>query len=337
MKLFIITEGSENSGLGHLYRVKSFAAKCQKEETAIFRIYPFISNDLLPIFIDFQKSVLPRTSDDELIQQILNFQPDFILFDLLQIDDNLFDRIKDNRIKTVSLSPIFNKLEYVDFLFTRGTLEYPKGPKVFSGLEYVIIGNHVKRISEEVYKANLKEEFLPIAVTLGGTDAPNKTMKVLQSLVKYSKRLQIWVLLGEGYRHSYTKLVNIIKENPLHEIILARTNQSMWNILKNTTLAITAGGITAFEAAAAGLPTINIVANQQHLKLLNDIIINDIAFTAGVFPLYDENKLLGIVDRLYSNKNQLMEIHKNTKPIAEKLGNNLIYKELSIILNTPGI
>ena len=302
MRIFIITEGSEQSGLGHLYRVKSFALKFLKEEHISIKIYIDISKNLISIFSDLEKFLVHKTTNENLVKEIQHFRPDFIIFDLLKIDDLLFEKIINLNVKTVSFSPIFNKLEYVDYLFTRGNLKYPKGPKIFSGIEYVLIGNHVKKISEEIYKSNLNEEFLPIAITLGGTDAPNKTLNVIQSLVKYKKKLQIWVLLGEGYKHSYTNLVKMLKDNPLHEIILARTNQSMWNILKNTVLAITAGGLTAFEAATAGLPTINIVEKSQHTKLLNDLIASKIAYEVGVFPNYNEKKLLGIIDELNCKK-----------------------------------
>lgn len=333
MRIFIITEGSDQSGLGHLYRVKSFALKCLKKEHISIKIYTDITKNLLSIFTDFESLLIYKTTNDKLLNLIRRYNPDFIIFDLLKIDEVLFNKIKKLNIKTVSFSPIFNKLQKVDYLFTRGDSNFIKGPKIFSGIEYVLIGNHIKKINEEAYKFNLSENFLPIAITLGGTDASNKTMKIIQSLVKYEKKLQLWVLLGEGYKHSYTQLVKIIKANPLHEIILARTNRSMWNILKNTVLAVTAGGLTAFEAATAGLPTINIVEKELHKNLLYDLLNSKIAYFAGIWSNYNEAILLDLIDELNCNKDQLLNMHVKSKSITNKIGGEMIIKELTNIFN----
>lgn len=328
MKLFFITEGSQRSGLGHLYRVRSFALNCLKEPSFDFRIYPEISSNLLSIFSDLDDKLLLNLDYKNLINEIILFKPDYIIFDLLKFNTMIFEQLKFLGIKTVSLSPIFNHLNNVDLLFTRGSLKKPDGPKVFSGIEYVVIGNHVRRIDNAVYNSNLKTKQLSIAVALGGTDAPNKTLKVIESLAKYNKPLLIWVMLGEGYSHSYTQLVDIIKKNCSHEIVLVRTNDSMWNILQNCVLAITAGGITAYEAAYAGLPTINIVAKEEHKSLLTDLIYNDIAFINGVFPNYSEDELIELINKLNCDRKLLFNMHIKTKSIAKILEENKIYQEL---------
>lgn len=331
MRIFILTEGSEKTGLGHLYRVKTFALNCLKNDSVELKIRSFVDKKLESIFRDLDNYIVNPKA--KLIQEIKAFSPNFVIFDLLEIDNQLFGEINGLGIKLVSLSPIFSHLSAVDYLFTRGNLLVPEGPQVFSGMEYVIIGNHVKRIPEELYRMNIESSQLPIAITLGGTDAPNKTLKVLKTLVRYDKSLLIWVLLGEGYRHSYTELVNVIRENSQHEIILARTNNSMWNILQNTVLAITAGGLTAYEAAAAGLPTINIVANKTHLNLLSELFEKGVSFNSGVFPDFNENDLLNYIDGFDKDRMKLINLYIQTKNIHKKLTNNEILNKLIEIKN----
>ena len=74
--------------------------------------------------------------------------------------------------------------------------------------------------------------------------------------------------IREGYNHSYQSLVDVINRNNRHEIILAKTNRSMWEILSNCNVAILAGGLMLVESIYAGLPSINIFEKEWHEKQL---------------------------------------------------------------------
>ena len=340
MRVFIITEGSLKNGLGHLNRVKTFVSELKREKEIIIRVAAFISDDLKNIFEDIKEYVDYPQSSSTLQEEIRKFHPDFVIFDLLKIDDKFFKNIKRLKAQTVSLSPIFSNISEVDIVFTRGSLNIPNGPKIFSGLDYVIFGKHVTPIPEDKYKLNLSESQLPIAICMGGTDAPNKVFKILECLVQFDKSLLIWVMLGEGYVHSYTKLVNVIKEKPLHEIILARTNKSMWSILGNTTLSIVSGGLTAYEAAYAGLPTINVLEKEDHIALLSELSDCKATINLGTINELSCNSLLEQIENLFTDRNQLKIIRNNCSKIRIGNGSLNILKKLKelqheeTILNT---
>src|SRR5690606_13803362 len=102
----------------------------------------------------------------------------------------------------------------------------------FASLDYAIIQENCKNIRTSAYEDNLELQHFPIAISMGGGDAANKTLSVLRSLKKCPVPATFWVMLGEGYKHSFDKLVNEIISDSKHEIILARANKSMWQILK---------------------------------------------------------------------------------------------------------
>lgn len=320
MKLIIITEGSQKNGLGHLSRVKSFILNLKNEKDVEIKAIAMINDDLKNIFNEIIAEVYFTKKNSEIIDLIIMFNPDFIIFDLLQIDNILFERIKSLKKQIVSISPIFSHITQVDLLFTRGKSLALEGPKIYSGVDYIIIGNHVKQIREEIFKSNLESQQLPIAITMGGTDAPNKSFNILETLVKFNRSLLIWVLLGEGYAHSYTELVNVIKQNPLHEIILARTNKSMWKILENTVLAIASGGLTAYEAAFAGLPTINILDQQKHEALLSDLIDSGATINLGPISELKSETILNVINQIYLNREKLLQMRLNGKQLNIGMG-----------------
>ena len=79
------------------------------------------------------------------------------MFDLTVIDREVFDHVKQMKVSTISISPVFEWMEEIDLLFTRSdqSPEF-KNIKVYSGLEYAIFNQDTERIPDEVYQHNLK-------------------------------------------------------------------------------------------------------------------------------------------------------------------------------------
>ena len=133
-------------------------------------------------------------------------------------------------------------------------------------------------------------------------------------------------MLGEGYRHSYDDLINEIKRDSSHEIILAKTNKSMWQILHNCVLSIVPGGITSYEAAYAGLPTITMLENEEQLYLIQELLERNTSIYIGKMSHDNMIKLNDVITELHNNRYQLLQMHLNTKKIIDGKGAGRIYK-----------
>jgi spore coat polysaccharide biosynthesis predicted glycosyltransferase SpsG len=234
---------------------------------------------------------------------------------------------------TVSLSPIFNRLLEVDVVFHRTAIRGENWPAVGtkplvrSGLEYAIIGEHCHRIPEDMYRRNLEREALSIAISMGGTDAANKTLQVVRTIKQIPERLVVWVLLGEGYAHSYQDLVDAMRGSQ-HEIVLAKTNDSMWRILSTCSLAILAGGTTTYEAAYAGLPSINTLETDQHLFLVQELVERGLCLCAGrTFP-ESLGALTSMVSHLNANRQELATMHVRSRGAIDGLGVQRVISEI---------
>ena len=120
-----------------------------------------------------------------------------------------------------------------------------------------------------------------IIVTLGGTDTYGVTLKVVAWLNCEGRKAT--VILGPGFSHK-EELENSLGPN----IELKENVPSLVQEFYDYDLAIIGAGITAFEAAAAGLPTITIaneefeIGNAEYLQELGCTIFaghhNDINF-----------------------------------------------------------
>ncbi len=329
MTIGIVCKGGVNTGLGHLHRTISFIEDAKA--FADFRLIAIIDKGLEVLFKDIPNASFVYNETD--LPQALNSIPatiDHCIIDCVELNEDNQQLLRKKFQRIISLSPVFNNYDIVDVLFTRFTeAQYPPSVKVYSGLQYSIFNNHCRQIEDYEYDKTLKEKSLTIAVSMGGVDAPNKTLKILEALAQLEIDLTIWVLLGEGYSHSYQDLVDTIKKDSNHEIVLAKSNRSMWKILSNCSLAIFAGGLTTFEAIFAGLPTINIFEKAIHQSIISkEIIAKNVSINLGLLSQETLDTLKQKLQLFYHNRQELLTMRQNTKGVLNKNGAQLTIQKI---------
>ncbi len=328
MKFLIVCRGSTSQGLGHLLRARTFAKTvCRSHEVEILAI---LEAGLEGILSDMPCQVLLVRGDDELIEAVCGSNPDVCVLDTTTLMRDVLLHIKGVAGLTASLSPIFEHAADIDVLFTRSkrvpTLD---GVKVFGGLQYAVFGEHGRRITEETFEQNLTASVKPIAVCMGGTDAANKTHRVLQVLSGIQHDLTIWVLLGEGYAHSYDALVAASRTNSRHEVILAKTNRSMWKLMDRCVLAILAGGLTTVEAVYAGLPSINLFEDQGCIDATaQEMFELGVCLNGGLFSEDALATMVRALQFLLINPDELRQMRALTKGLVDRRGSERVLSRL---------
>jgi spore coat polysaccharide biosynthesis predicted glycosyltransferase SpsG len=332
MKVQIICRGSVKSGLGHLFRTKTFAKKavnvCEGEVIAI------VDSGLESLLNELGCPVHFVRRDDEILKYVKGFTPDFLVFDLTVLQKDVFLRVREYAPVSVSMSPIFEHMPLINLLFTRSarTPSIP-GVKIFAGFQYAIFSENCHPINHERYKQNVLLPSLPLAVCMGGADASNKTLSVIRALAKSKDNSTIWVLLGEGYGHCFNELVKSIKGASQHEIILAKTNRSMWHIMSNCALAILSGGLTTIEAVYAGLPNVNLFERPWHIDAMSEELFElGVCINGGLFSEDSLAQMMKILHRLNANRNLLWEMHNKCNGLIDSSGSERVLQELNAYL-----
>jgi spore coat polysaccharide biosynthesis predicted glycosyltransferase SpsG len=321
-RVLFICRGSVHDGIGHVIRTRTIARAMK--QFAIVRVIAIGDQNADNLLARQGLDYVVVKDDAEALEAYHRFSADVVVFDLMYFDEATFDLIQ-SRHTTASLSPIFNCIHGVDVLFHRSkvldsTWHFNgERPRIYADIQYTVVGEHCQRIPSRVYEYYLQEDMLAVAVSMGGTDAANKTLRVLEELRRLPVRLLIWVLLGEGYAHSYESLVNTIRQSE-HEIILAKTNDAMWRILSTCSLAILAAGTTTYEAVFAGLPSINLLSSPQHYFLIQELVEEGVALCAGMtfdsaLEHLNENLL-----HLYHNRQSLIEMHHRAQQLVDGRG-----------------
>lgn len=320
--LLLATRGSVQDGLGHIMRTRAVADE-------LFR--KGVSLKLLVLGDDTCMSLLRHTdlphvfchSDDEVVAEVMRERPRCMVFDMLRFDQAGFLAIKAVS-RTVSLSPVFNCLSLVDDLFHRTIYGDPAWaqqtpfPALHSGLRYTIVSERCHRIPSQIYRSHLNKSPLSIAISMGGADAANRTLAILNALKGTRCSLLIWVALGEAYTHSYEALVAAVR-GTRHEVILIKSNESMWRVLQNACLLICSGGLTTYEAAYVGLPSINIPAYPDRNFLIRELE------EKGACEILDSNEsglqsLVTLLDSWESDREQLMQRHRISRKLVSASG-----------------
>lgn len=136
--------------------------------------------------------------------------------------------------------------------------ESPAGTKTLVGTDYLVFPPEVAQLR------GLRTENKRWLVTLGGSDTHGATISVIEWLNARAKSATI--VLGPGFSHE--KALSSLDTGAL---TVKRSVPSLLQELASHDLAITGGGLTAFEAAAMGVPTA-VIANEPwesaHAKYL---------------------------------------------------------------------
>lgn len=304
-------------GLGHLYRAYSFArvaSATHEVDVAVLADRAFA-----PIFSDLGASVSFVASESEFAVAMTAKDYDAAILDMVELGDAAFRDIRRASRVVASISPVFRHAEKLDLLFSRGSLPSLEGPAVYAGLPYAIVNAFCEPIPDELFHHAVAAKALPVMVSFGGGDADNHTRLVLEALRDVEEQLLIWLMLGDGYMHSQDELVATGQAGQRHEIVLARTNRSMWRIAANCAVAILTGGMSSLEATYAGLPVISVrrgFANSIQVGADYDrATIDGGAIADGSYV-----RIKTIVSDICRNRDRLLRMRESQRGLVDGFG-----------------
>lgn len=127
-----------------------------------------------------------------------------------------------------------------------------KGKDVRLGVEYMILNPEIAAFRR------LRQSLASVLVTLGGADTYGVTVRVAKWLS--SKPFPITIVTGPSFQHM-AELEEVVATAAPGRFKLLNQVPSLAAEMHGHDLAITGGGVTPFEACAAGLPCV-VIANE---------------------------------------------------------------------------
>ena len=331
LRVLFICRGSSAHGLGHVLRARTVARLLGRRAAVRLVVLGDAYVDALLAGRGLPYDIVADVEGVLAVHAAC--RPQVVVLDLTEFPPAALEQLRRSAL-VVSLSPICNVLPQVDLIFhrTRHTGDdwnfADPAPEVRCGLAYAVIRENCEKIPTEVYRQTLAQEPLSVMVSLGGTDAGNKTLQVLEALQALPGRLLVWVLLGEGYAHSYQALADCAKGNPRHEVILATTSDSMWRVMRTCAVAVVAGGTITYEAAFAGLPSINVFESGRSVFLVQELLEKGACLSAG-YPLVDALSVVNAnLTHLAGARDELLGMHLRARELIDGQGAARIAEEI---------
>ncbi|MBB4288553.1 spore coat polysaccharide biosynthesis predicted glycosyltransferase SpsG [Rhizobium leguminosarum] len=159
-----------------------------------------------------------------------------------------------------------------------------KGRDVRLGPEYMILNPEIAGYRR------VREKLASIIVTLGGADTYGVTVRVAKWLS--SKTLPVTIVTGPSFQH-VAELEEVVSAASPGRFRLLNQVPSLAAEMHRHDLAITGGGITPFEACAAGLPCVVIANEPFEIPVGRALEKLGAAFFAGHHSAFD----LGILEK----------------------------------------
>ena len=327
-RITLLCRGSTSVGLGHVMRTRTVADAL--EPHAVVRVVLIGDDSAATLLQDRVWPSLRVDSDAAAAAAVRATRPHAVCMDLTTLTPAAFETATGGgRIPVASLSPVFDRLGDVPVLFHRAR-RHPLGPRPAwrMGPEWAVVRPEVAAIPESSFLGSIAPDRpLPVAVCMGGGDAANLTRRVLEVLRTIDRPLLVWTLLGEGYRHSFDELERVARSDRRHEVILARTTRSMWHVLRGCAVAVLAGGTVTYEAAAAGLPSVNLLADPAQSFLIDDLVAAGAAFHGGGID-GDLSSIRSIIDLMDADRGRLLESHRAARGLVDGRAAERIAAEL---------
>jgi UDP-2,4-diacetamido-2,4,6-trideoxy-beta-L-altropyranose hydrolase len=207
--------------------------------------------------------------------------------------------------------------------------EPPEKTKWLLGPAYFIFQEEFEEASR--VDRTVQREARRILVTMGGSDPYQLTAAVLDSLRKVRKEpgLEVRVVIGPGFSHRAEQEIRekaIPFRGACH--ILSGTPGTLAQQMLWSDLAVTAGGLTKYEAAVTGTPNIIIAAFPREVEMCR--FFSD----AGASRCLDrsriclEEDLAGMVETLMGDYETRTQMSRRGKALVDGCGVDRILSEI---------
>lgn len=179
-------------------------------------------------------------------------------------------------------------------------IEKVPGKAVYAGCDYLILNPEIEK------HKRLRSEVRKILVTLGGSDTYGVTLRVIEFLKK--QREENGLVFGERSEHDLFPSITILLgpdsviRGDVEQAVAGTDFETAYSVpsliafMEPFDLAVTGGGVTAFEAAASGLPCV-MIANEPHeIQIGRYLEKSGCAVFAGYYQEMNLEKIKEITD-----------------------------------------
>lgn len=263
MKIFILTEGGEKFGLGHLARcvglaqgfeIKGFSPKLIVNGDGSVK---YLLKDRNYAIFDWIKKK----------RELFNYikKADLLIIDSYSAKYELYKKICD-RVKKAVYIDDNKRINYPAGVIVNGNIyaqeiKYSKKTNAvyLLGTKYTLLRKEFWQVGEKKLRRNVRN----ITIIFGGVDMRNMTLKVLGIIEKTLPALKKKIIIGRANKNLAAQRKY---QDDVTDFVRSPNAREMRDVMLNSDIAISAGGQTIYELARIGVPTIAIATARNQLN-----------------------------------------------------------------------
>ncbi len=307
VNIAILVDGSKETGLGHVYRSRSFADALQSSDIVFLTRSDHYVVDILDA-AGF-KTLLYKSVDE--LQGILKIIiPTHVVIDSQNFDASIIKQIRQSIGSTLiafgierDIAPLFDICIHVASEYYEGNKRFydkESGTLYFKGPRYIFLRDEFLT-NRNRWKGS--GNFNRIMIMMGGADPDNLTVKVLQKLLPILS-YELYVVTGAAYTY-YEQLTNLAALCPENKIHFFSNLADPSEIMLSVDLLLCSPGNTLFEAYCLGLPVIAFFQNNSQRT--------DFKGLPYIYDFSEEQDLKDLITGFFKQLGKYTEFAKNTE------------------------
>lgn len=243
------------------------------------------------------------------------------------------DELRNNGILIVTIDDPEDKRLSADLAF------YPPVPQVkrvdwtgftgelYAGWEWVILRKEFSTTPCPKPQAPSSKLHAPkVLVTLGGSDPQGMTIKAVKALEMLEGDFEVVVVLGAGFQHK--EELNDLLFDCKHHFNVRENVQNVAELMSQSDLAVASFGVTAYELAAMGVPSIYLCLTEDHAESASAFVEAGIALNMKVYHEVSEAALAGVVEQLLKHPVNRLKMTENANRLSVGQGAQHIAREI---------
>ncbi|MDN5078306.1 hypothetical protein PJV89_09695 [Aliarcobacter butzleri] len=313
--IVVHAKGNSQLGIGNLSRSYELIKylSYQKDIVGIFEC----EQDIFKRYKE--KNIFRTNSLKESLELIVRCKPSIYISDLVSPKKDLSDFLREKGIKYILH---FNEVSYgfePDILFVTDGFDYEIFDdrfKIYRGFEYYIVGSEI--IKNRKKKLEPIKTIKNILICFGGADPAFFTEYFAEKIddIKYNYN----IVLGPAMDNGRKEYIRSIKKNNINYI---DSPTNMIELLLNSDMLVTLGGMTTYEAMCLGVPASAIRWNYLEYNVKSFGEKNMITDLGNIDEAYENLLNLNInkVNYIYQNAYKIIDGNslENIKDVIDLL------------------
>lgn len=227
--------------------------------------------------------------------------------------------IRKNGVVVVSIDDPTNRRLEADLAF------YPPVPQVhqmdwagcsgqwYAGWDWVVLRKEFSQSHPSCSSAS------PVVlVCMGGSDPHGLTIKAIKALDRLESDCEVVVVIGPAFQHG-PALQECLRQ-ARRAFVVREGKAGMHALMAGADIGICSFGVTAYELAAMGVPSVYLCLSEDHAESAGSLCRSGVGVSLGLYTQVGEAAMAQEIDRLVKDDSRRLKMGERGRRLIDGLG-----------------